>query len=107
MAQCSLSMGITVTFFSLALLITSLPAETRVSLFARAIFFPFSIAESVGTSPAKPIIALTTVSGSSREAIVFALSSPSITVTFSPKRASFIFFAASLSVTPIYFGFTS
>ena len=45
-----------------------LPAATRVSLFASAIFFPASIAERVGKRPAAPTIADTSISASGKAA---------------------------------------
>jgi hypothetical protein len=60
MAECSLSMGVMRTPLSRALAIIRPPAVTRLSLLARAMFFPAAIAARVGAKPALPVRALTT-----------------------------------------------
>ena len=47
---------------------TSFPAHTMVSLLAKAMRLPFRMAARVGSSPATPITAVTTVSASARVA---------------------------------------
>src|SRR6185369_14162687 len=54
------------------------PAVTRVSLFARAISFPAFIAAAVGTNPAAPTMAATTMSVSVRVAAATRPSTPDI-----------------------------
>ncbi|MPN01213.1 hypothetical protein SDC9_148419 [bioreactor metagenome] len=61
-AECSESTGITGIPFSMASFITIDPAATKVSLFARAMAFPASIASSVGPRPLKPTMAVSTMS---------------------------------------------
>ncbi len=73
MAECSESTGIMSTPFSRADVITSSPAQTRVSLLARAIRFLAAIAARVGISPTEPETAVTTQSAS---AMVAASISP-------------------------------
>ena len=58
------------------------PATTSVSLFARAMSFPFFIALIVGLNPTNPTKALTRIFASSIVATAFNPSSPSIKVTF-------------------------
>ena len=51
-ALCSLSTGVRLTLFLATASITRLPAATKVSLLARAIFLPQLIAAIVGRKPA-------------------------------------------------------
>ena len=87
-ALCSESMGTMSTRFLRARSVTSSPATTSVSLFARAIFLPASIALTVGNSPEYPTIAVTTVSMGDIAAIWQILSAPAKTFMGSPSRAS-------------------
>ena len=75
MAECSLSTGTISTPRRRAAAITSSPAQTRVSLLARATRLPASMAARVGRRPTIPTTAVTTVSLSGRDA---ASSRPSI-----------------------------
>ena len=68
MALCSLSTGSRGSLFSFARAVTRFPAQTRVSLLARASFFPASRARRAGKSPTAPDMAASTVSASSIEA---------------------------------------
>ena len=54
MAECSLSTGISSAPFSRTRGITTLPPQTNVSLLARAISLPASMAASVGARPTEP-----------------------------------------------------
>ena len=62
--------------FSRARAITSSPAHTRVSLLARAMRLPASMAARVGRSPAMPTTAVTTVSARGRTAASSRACSP-------------------------------
>ena len=68
MAECSLSTGIISAPYFRAASITSSPAHTSVSLLARAIRLPASMAAIVGQRPAIPTTAVTTVSLSGSDA---------------------------------------
>ena len=61
-AECSESTGSILALCFAARLITSSPAATRVSLFARAIVFPAFTAEIVDSSPLNPTIDVSTMS---------------------------------------------
>ena len=61
-AECSESTGRICTLCSAASLITSSPAATRVSLFARAMVLPASMAATVERNPLKPTIEVSTMS---------------------------------------------
>ena len=78
---------------------TILPAATSVSLLAMARFFFAAIARRVGTSPAKPIIELSTVSASLSSQRAVAPSFPERTRQEVSARAIFNPFAASSSAT--------
>ena len=78
-AECSESTGRIVTFFSLAAAVTIRPAQTRVSLLARATVFPASMAAMVGFKPAVPTMAETTVPASVSAAASITPSSPEST----------------------------
>ncbi len=75
-ALSSLSTGIMVTLCFLASRMISFPAITRVSLFASATCLPLVMAFKVGTRPAAPTIADTTMSASSAVAMVSGPSRP-------------------------------
>ena len=62
MALCSLSTGSSGTLCSMHRRVTSSPATTSVSLFAKAMGLPASIALMVGRSPLKPTSAVSTIS---------------------------------------------
>ncbi len=66
MAECSESTGRSLTPFFFASAVTSAPAQTRVSLLARAMVFPASMAARVGSSPAMPTTEVSTVSADGR-----------------------------------------
>ena len=68
MALCSLSTGRILTPFSAAAVITISPAITRISLLATARSFPASIAAIVGSNPAVPTMATSTISASAKVA---------------------------------------
>ena len=61
-AECSESTGIIGALCFCASEVTIPPAATKVSLFAKAMIFPASIAERVGFSPLNPTMAPTTIS---------------------------------------------
>ena len=86
MAECSESTGTISAPFSLARSITSSPAHTRVSLLARAMCLPPSMAARVGRSPATPTMAVTTVSAWGRAAASSSPSGPDSTLV--PVSAS-------------------
>ncbi len=69
MALCSLSTGRSRTLCSLTASITTLPAATSVSLFAKATSFPALMAAKVGRMPAAPTTAFNTRSTPSIAAI--------------------------------------
>ena len=75
-AECSLSTGYIFTPFSAAAFITSSPPATSVSLFARAMSVPFSIAVRVGTRPTMPTTELSMISTPSILAISLSPSMP-------------------------------
>ena len=64
-AECSESTGKIGALCFFASAITTEPPATSVSLFARAMIFPVSIADTVGRSPLKPTRAVRTMSMSS------------------------------------------
>ena len=68
MAECSESMGKSSARYSESIGIIKCPAQTSVSLLAKAIFFPALIAEIVGRIPIMPTNATTTISASGRVA---------------------------------------
>ena len=68
MAECSLSTGMISAPYRLAASITSSPAQTRVSLLAKATRLPASMAAMVGHSAAMPTTAVTAASLSGRDA---------------------------------------
>ncbi len=80
-ALCSLSTGRMGTPFSAASGMMMCPAVTSVSLFARAIFFPLSIAATVGLTPTIPMMAVTKYSYPSMEAVSRMPSIPERTST--------------------------
>ena len=87
MAECSESTGTISAPFSFARAITRGPAHTRVSLLARATRLPASMAARVGSSPAMPTRAVTTVSAWGRLAAAFTPSSPARTrISVSARR---------------------
>ena len=65
----SLSRGSRSTPFALALDVTTSPAITTVSLLARAMVLPASMAASVGPMATSPIVAVTTMSTSGSHTI--------------------------------------
>ncbi len=81
-ALCSLSTGITLTFFAAARFITKSPAATNVSLFAMANVFPASMQAIEGFRPANPTNELTTTSAVGQAAASRIASSP--TANFNP-----------------------
>ncbi len=81
MAECSESTGTISAPFSFARAITSSPAHTKVSLLARAMRLPQSMAARVGFSPATPTMAVTTVSALGRAAASSSPSGPDRTCT--------------------------
>ena len=76
MAECSESTGTISAPFSVARAVTKGPAQTIVSLLARAMRLPPSMAARVGASPAMPTTAVTTVSAWGRAAAAKTPSSP-------------------------------
>jgi hypothetical protein len=100
MAECSESTGmISAPVFSAAS-ITSSPAQTRVSLLAKAIRFFSPMAASVGLSPTIPTTAVTTVSASgSAAASSRAANPPSTLVSVSFSRTAKSRAAASSVIT--------
>ena len=75
-ALCSLSTGRSLTPFSPARFMTSSPPATRVSLLARAMSLPDSMAWYVGTSPLIPMREFKTMSASAKVAAAISPSSP-------------------------------
>ena len=108
-ALCSESTGNIFTLFSFALFITSSPATTNVSLFAKAISFFASIAAIVGFNPIIPTTEVTTVSISSKLAILINPSIPSKTciLGYLSLQNPLIILAESLSIIATYFGLNS
>ena len=103
-ALCSLSTGRRRTFFSFTSGMMRCPAVTRVSLFARAMSFPASIAAIVGRMPIMPTTAVTRISYPSMTAISKSPSMPeTIFVPVSATRTASSF-AFSSSQTPQIFG---
>ena len=105
MAECSESTGMISAPLSRARCITSVPAQTRVSLFARAMRFFSSMAASVGRRPTAPETAVTTQSLSASVAASIRPSMPeptriSVSATAILKRR-----AASSSYTATKAGF--
>ena len=86
MAECSLSTGTISAPKRSAASMTSCPAQTRVSLLARAMRFFASMAARVGFRPTMPTTAVTTVSASGSTAASSSPSGPPI--TFVPVSAS-------------------
>ena len=76
MAECSLSTGISSAPFSRTRGITTLPPQTNVSLLARAISLPASMAASVGARPTEPETATITRCAPSWQAARTSPSSP-------------------------------
>ena len=98
MAECSLSTGISSVPFSRTRRITMLPPQTSVSLLARAISFPASIAASVGARPTEPDTATITRCTPSRQAARISPSSPGGPASMPlPSSSSFSLAAASAS----------
>ena len=75
-AECSESMGMRRTPAFLTAAVTSAPAATKVSLFARAMFLPAAMAFRVGPMPTAPTTAVTTVSAAASVAMRAAPSGP-------------------------------
>ena len=76
MALCSESTGSILEPYFFAASMTSLPAVTNVSLFAKAISVEFLIASIVGTRPIIPTTAVTSVSIDFEDAILISPSRP-------------------------------
>ena len=85
-AECSESTGSILTLCSFARGIIMWPAQTRVSLLARAISFPAFMASMTGSMPIIPTIAPTTISASSSLAASIMPSIPESTLV--PVSAS-------------------
>ena len=103
-AECSESTGMSSQRFSRTASVNRCPAQTRVSLFARAILRPpSSIAAIVGRSPEIPTIAETTVSVSSFAASIMP-SSPESTFTSVSRRRTLSSFAAVSSAIAAILG---
>ena len=96
-AECSESTGTISAPVSFARRITSSPAQTRVSLLARAMRLRASMAARVGFSPTAPDTAVTTQSVSGRVAASIRPSMPLPTRMPVSARAIFSCFAASSS----------
>ena len=79
MAECSESTGTISAPFSRARSITNGPAHTKVSLLARAMRLPVSMAARVGARPAMPTRAVTAVSAWGSWAAARTPSSPART----------------------------
>ena len=76
MALCSESTGVKVTPYSRTMDMMIWPAQTRVSLLARAIFLRASMAAMVGLMPIMPTTATTVVSASGQAAAFMRPSMP-------------------------------
>ena len=96
-ALCSLSTGRIGTPFSAASGMMMWPAVTSVSLLASAIFFPDSIAATVGLTPTIPMIPVTKYSYPSMEATSRMPSMPARTSTSRSLTLTLRSFAASSS----------
>ena len=100
MAECSLSTGTISAPQRSASLITSSPAQTSVSLLAKAIRFFSRMAANVAFNPTMPTTAVTTVSASGITAASTRASVPANTFTdVSCKRTASSFAAASSVIT--------
>ncbi len=88
MAECSESTGTIGALCSIESSIILSPATTNVSLLAKAIFLEFFMALTVGNNPAKPTMAVTTVSTSEEPAAYSMDSSPANTFIMVSERAS-------------------
>ena len=97
MAECSLSTGTISAPWVFAAAMTSSPAQTSVSLLARAMRFFARMASSVGRRPIAPETAVTTQSLSSSDAASIRPSSPLPTRTSMSATATRKRFAASSS----------
>ncbi len=100
-AECSESTGITTPPASLAVRSSEGPAQTRLSLLARAITAPALAAESVGARPAKPTMADIThwASAAAASATVEAPAPTSIPVPDSRSRSSPSFDSSSITAS--------
>ena len=98
-AECSLSTGMISAPIFAACFITSVPAQTRVSLLARAILFFSRMAASVGLRPTDPETAVTTQSLPEKAAASVRPSIPETTRTSRSATAIRKVFAASSSKT--------
>ncbi len=103
-ALCSLSTGRIRTFFSFASGMMICPAVTRVSLFARAISFPASIAAIVGLIPIIPTIAVTRMSVSGITETSISPSMPLTIRTSKSRTRTLKSFAASSLASAASFG---
>ena len=104
MAECSLSTGIISAPLFFASSIKISPAKTKASLLARAILFPALIAVRVGSKDSAPLMAITTISASSKPATETEADSPVIT-EISVLARFFLSASPSFSeATPIIFG---
>ena len=102
MAECSLSTGSRATPFFATASMTMEPPATRVSLLARAMSIPASMAASVGRSPTMPETAVSSISAESQVATAMSPSMPEST-SMSGNSAWIRFLrskAASGSITP-------
>ena len=104
MALCSESTGTISAPHSCALRMTISPAQTSVSLFARQMRLPFSMASSVGFKPTAPETAVTTASLSEMTAASVSACSPLQTLMSVSARAVRSSLAAASSVTPTMAG---
>ena len=104
MAECSESTGIISAPDSRAADCMICPAQTIVSLLARAMRFFSRMAVSVGRSAAKPHTATTTVSASCRAAASHSASAPASTLIFISARRTFNSSAAASSARTASFG---
>ena len=96
MAECSESTGTISAPYVSAASITSWPAQTSVSLLARAMRFFSRMAARVGRRPTMPTTAVTTVSASGQTAASSRASGPPRTrVSVSARRTARSFAAAS------------
>ena len=96
MAECSESTGTISAPYCSAASITSCPAQTSVSLLARAMRFLSRMAARVGFRPTMPTTAVTTVSASGQTAASVRASGPPKTlVSVSARRTARSFAAAS------------
>ena len=107
MAECSESTGRMDTPFSFAKGIMMWPAVTNVSLFARAMSFPASMAAMVGRMPIIPTTAVTTISADSSVAASIRPSMPLTTLTSRSATAALSSFAFSFSQRQAIFGLNS